>query len=696
MDDMNVDIPEETLPSAGFIFEDVTSVFTEAACDMELGSFVFMDDLTLHDAMGAFEIGEPRLDSGLITEGQNLPPFDPTMPLLPQELCWILDRAFSYEMEWHAGNLLSHTVFTFLYVHHLADLDVDFMPSYVYQDPSRPRELLFVVLKAWVTGLLKCCDLSWRELSKGGVQDAEDWQSEKCDVSLLEGVPVKLALSSLEEASSWLLNTTKFPVLWRNALRARITLRKIILQIMHTDIFASPSQYQDLIDTAREQLAIIRSHPSPVPVASSPVHHVFDPYIARLLKTFVPLRIVPLPAPEETWRSISDLLDGWQELCVLAQVHNLSTWEIVGHLRVWSPQLPPRIPYLRSQAQSTFYDGLLILNKFTFTWMVDRFFYETLGVTYDSLASTIKQHWPFQALPLSRMERMLYKLITPHIRGQWLNPPRRRRHLAKSLLDWHSLYDALIEITTHLRDTGVTKDHLVTQMPNVALVWRLGAIREVIFSGFQLELFAREERPIAYWLVAQVLDEHLSCLDDLLRVVHKDSTAHHELQFQYQLLTALQSMSTAVFVASMSFISFDWSRLRPTFYRRYKWAFRPEYEDIETQPIGHPDICRLMPTCADVLQNELFSPSGEIEMAETILSGLTKFGNSGGWAASWANDRLQFLSCLVDACKGLRALPASVKEIEAFDASSLKWDPTVHPWFPAIAASAERREDQIY
>ncbi|KAG6916901.1 hypothetical protein DXG01_004734 [Tephrocybe rancida] len=55
MDAMFIDIPEEVMPGAGFDFEDVTDVFKDAAAAMDPGSFVFMDDLTLYDAMGAFE-----------------------------------------------------------------------------------------------------------------------------------------------------------------------------------------------------------------------------------------------------------------------------------------------------------------------------------------------------------------------------------------------------------------------------------------------------------------------------------------------------------------------------------------------------------------------------------------------------------------------------------------------------------------
>jgi hypothetical protein len=78
---------------------------------------------------------------------------------------------------------------------------------------------------------------------------------------------------------------------------------------------------------------------------------------------------------------------------------------------------------------------------------------------------------------------------------------------------------------------------------------------------------------VAYWYGVQVLDAHLSCLDDLLKIVPKgtlqidllynlfallilvwrmaDSIARLEIEFQYQLLTALQAILTAVFVVCL-------------------------------------------------------------------------------------------------------------------------------------------------
>lgn len=47
-------------------------------------------------------------------------------------------------------------------------------------------------------------------------------------------------------------------------------------------------------------------------------------------------------------------------------------------------------------------------------------------------------------------------------------------------------------------------------------MYRLSVIREVVLSGFQLSLHTNEERVFAYWYVVQVIEMHLSCIDQLM------------------------------------------------------------------------------------------------------------------------------------------------------------------------------------
>lgn len=45
-----------------------------------------------------YKIGEPRLDSGITLQEERRPPFDPLFQMLPEEVCWIMDRSFACEV----------------------------------------------------------------------------------------------------------------------------------------------------------------------------------------------------------------------------------------------------------------------------------------------------------------------------------------------------------------------------------------------------------------------------------------------------------------------------------------------------------------------------------------------------------------------------------------------------------------------
>ena len=60
----------------------------------------------------------------------------------------------------------------------------------------------------------------------------------------------------------------------------------------------------------------------------------------------------------------------------------------------------------------------------------------------------------------------------------------------------------------------------------MALLWRLSVVREVILSGFQLELYGREEKSFAYWYAVEVIDAHLSCLDNLISIVQEGAHSY--------------------------------------------------------------------------------------------------------------------------------------------------------------------------
>ncbi|KAF7777691.1 hypothetical protein Agabi119p4_3763 [Agaricus bisporus var. burnettii] len=652
----------QDLPGAGFDFRDVRQLFEDAAADMHEQQMLFMDGFSLQDAMAAFEIGEPRLDSGYIAPGDTKVEFNPLALLLPEELCWIIDTALFYEMEWHNGNFMSHSVHTFLYFHHLDYIDPDIVPSYFLNsnDPLRPPELITVVLRAAVAGLLKCCDLTWRELSKGAVQDTEDWQSDKCEVYLLEGTPVRVVISMLEEASVWVSDSPKIPYYWKNHLVWRLQLRKAFLQLLDSNVHR-PLQFQVYLRICQESIENIRSQPLHQPSEGSPARLAFDPYVSRSLNTAVPIRVLHVGSFSETLDALDAFFEGLKEISQMAGVHSVSTWKAVGLLHVWNAKLPIAKPYIRSFTQSAFYNGVLVFDQHSPSWLVDRFFHETIGITWAQFQGYIHHRWVGTSPPpLNTLERDIHKLAISDVKGNWSNQPRRRRQLMKSLIGWHRIYDVLTEMLFDVNVSDLPNNHILLFIPKTVLLWRLSSIREIVLSGFQLEFYSPEEKTFAYWYLTRVFEMELECFENLLAAMPPDTLAYREMIYNQQLTTALQALCASLFIMTIPLLSFNWRRTKPNFFRRYKWAFKPEYEQFVTEPVGQPDLAEFMRVCLGILKNGVTSsPREGIEFAVGLLRDMLTGSNEpvlGAWAQCWIGERREFIEKLISVAEGLFAV----------------------------------------
>ncbi|EIW85641.1 Mak10-domain-containing protein [Coniophora puteana RWD-64-598 SS2] len=653
--------------------------------------------------MGAFEIGEPRFDSGMMSEN---PPaeFRPLMPLFPQEVCWIMDRIFACEMEWHVGYTLSQTIFSCHYVHNLHYIDPEFVDPAAITidlshssdaptprfDESHPPELVTRVLLGSVMALLKCCDLVWRELSKDNIIDTEDWQSEKCDVSMKEGYPVRHILNLLDAGIYWVETYQTSDPTWgdaREALLSRLRFRKLpqlLLQIFDTLLSKSYFSLEPLIASARAELRILRkTHTEPSP--ESPARTAFDPQLARSLNSFIPLHVIEISTQNATWDKMEAWLEGLSEMGLLASTEDISTWEIVGHLQTWVPD-PNRLrPYVRSATISAFSDGVLRIDRDPHKYLLEEWLYERLDTSLGTFQEALSTRWRAAGQPLmSDLQEPLRQLLAAHIKGSWYNGPRRRRHYMKSLVHWHELCVTLQHVSSCIEP--VQGADVVVQVSRLALSYRLSIIREIIFSGFQLELYNAEERVFAYWYAVQVIGANLEVWHAMLVGLgegKQDTKAAQELKWQIGFFRAVQALSSAIFAVTLKQLKSPWERLQLNCARRYKWASVDEYDDSDIAPTGHPDFWGFTRACQAIIQDEAFSPAACVADAKQMTTELSN-GRCGGWAGRWCSDRLQFTRRLIDVCDGLSGLPENMKEAASFDPSYLKWDLAVHPWFPKL------------
>jgi hypothetical protein len=55
----------------------------------------------------------------------------------------------------------------------------------------------------------------------------------------------------------------------------------------------------------------------------------------------------------------------------------------------------------------------------------------------------------------------------------------------------------------------------------------------------------------------------------------------------------------------MPMMSCDWDAMRPTFYRRYKWAYKPEYNRVEAFQVPLPSLYQFIQVCNEVVSMEV-------------------------------------------------------------------------------------------
>ncbi len=54
-------------------------------------------------------------------------------------------------------------------------------------------------------------------------------------------------------------------------------------------------------------------------------------------------------------------------------------------------------------------------------------------------------------------------------------------------------------------------------------------------------------------------------------------------------------------------MSCDWDAMRPNHYRRYKWAYKPEYDGIKAVPIASPNFYKFVRIRESIVRDKVHS-----------------------------------------------------------------------------------------
>ncbi|KAB5595202.1 N-alpha-acetyltransferase 35 [Ceratobasidium theobromae] len=508
---------------------DIKEFIDAATQDLEVGEVLFMPNFSLFDAMSAIEIMDPRMDSALVPPGVTPPevPFtDPNAPLVAEQVCWILDRTMSAEMGWHGGYALSQTLYTSLYMHQIAPTWQDGMvPQYFparRYDPLRPLGLVSIVLQAGLMAIVKTCDMVWRELNKGHVFDMEDFNADKADISLLEGIQIPTVIGQLDKALSWLERWNTTDTVWKHALYNRISLRKHILLAVSAN--ESMGDMGARVADALASYHTIRSGPVPsTPPPSSQLHAAFDPTINRRLI------VIELMSIDDAWKALQSMLQGMLEICHLLESNDVLDMMMLLRLRARLPPSTNRSAYVRSlnaslllntlspQAQRQWRSRGQVVNPKRPA--LELFLSQLVGLPISHIRAV--NDWPggtgSLTLPPGQFEEAIERLLVQHTMSLCANRPRMRRKMSRLLADWHVLWEHAVDMAVLVREDPMLKD--LRRLPLGILHLRLDNVVDWTFAGFETLLYAESEWPMLYWHLVKVLGQQVQTMETLLRLL---------------------------------------------------------------------------------------------------------------------------------------------------------------------------------
>ncbi|KAG8764246.1 hypothetical protein FRC11_011262 [Ceratobasidium sp. 423] len=672
--------------------------------------------------MSAIEIMDPRMDSALVPPGVDPPevPFtDPNAPLSAEEVCWVLDRTMAAEMGWHSGYALSQTLYTSLYMHQIAPVsDHGSLPQYFpawRQDPARPMALVSIVLQAGLMAIVKTCDWVWRELNGGNVFDLEDFNADKADVSLFEGIQIPTVIGELDKALTWLDRWQTVHTTWKYALYHRIALRKHILLSVAAGLGASTiADRAAHVSNALASYHTIQAGPVPgTPPPSSQLHAAFDPTINRRLVVSMPLRVIELMPISDAWKALQGMLEGILETCKALDSADLLDMMMLLRLRARLPPSPNRSAYVRSLNVS------LLMSKLTPStrWRgqgkpvnperpaLQLFLSQLLGLSLDDIRAV--NNWPagIGSLPAppEDLEESAERLLLQYTQCLCHNRPRIRRKISKCLADWHELWEDAIDMAVLVREDPTLRR--LRRLPLGILHMRLENVIDLMFAGFETRLYGEAEWPLLYWHLARILTQQVQTMETLLRLLQEEKEEHSPRTLDYirsqityaKSLRALsQGTLLTLFVRPPKYLDVSALSNPPTanemtsIERRFKWAFGSHSRPTRYLDEARPNLELWMQFASKIqaLQPDEVVQEASKEFKEARVYLLSLLDTSIWKAAGGSCDQLMqaFLTGCVKVCNTqVSALDKSGDpDTDSGKDDSTKWSFEQSSWFPAI------------
>ncbi|KAK9374064.1 Mak10 subunit, NatC N-terminal acetyltransferase-domain-containing protein [Lipomyces chichibuensis] len=549
-DPTNVQRPEAghsniPIPPVAPNYVDITDVFAKEAQKIRPGELAMLETFELVNAINALEIMDLKMDTGLLDMLSRDKEFDTTANRAAKQVLWVMDELFAMEMSWHTGGALSQTVFTCLYIEQAlknfngcissAHFGDDESHEPMSSDADLESVFVHVVLRAFVLGIIKTCDLSRRRLQCNEIMEDEDIVTQTYSLDLMQFVPVSKICSGLTDAINKMkrLKTESSRQHVHDQEKAdllgcidgfivRLELRILMIKALDAADDAPEKQIELLagIGDLIRRLASTISLAESLPVA-------FSIAIQGRLECGMP----PRPKVEMSFgdaiTTLERLINGTRDVL---RIHDYgSLGDITGYFEEFAMRRPTELPYVRCQLFRRSFVHRKIFGKFP---MRDAVIADITDLCCPSpaLFAIDESHPCRQALDLflTRAEVCFENLFSIMCH----NRARLRQRLCGAIMDWDSLQvDSehlessveMLEFSPLLPTVQKSSEEGIRALPLSSWVYfrKLQIMIWIIFMGFELDIYRLEEWPLMLWYgdyILGVMDSHVARIETILEI----------------------------------------------------------------------------------------------------------------------------------------------------------------------------------
>lgn len=493
---------------------DITKKFASAVKTLSPGELVKDDHFTLFESVAALEVMDPKMDSGVLAEGESLDQeYDVSRDLLPEEILGIIDQLLCLEMAWHLGYPLSQTLFTSVYIESLMKprpTNID-EADFIRGSQSREKQPKFLfVLRAYCVGLLKACCFVNELVKEELYYEEEDFVTNTYDRNLLFDIPLASINSLLLKARSDLrLISNEVPKEVSAALELRLELRIAFLRAI--DLASLRRNNPDSLKMPWTQMSGLIEHVKRQHELGKPVPEAFSTKLQRRLASTMPPRPMVQPSFEESYGHFKRLFqDGVDIMDVLKYTEPQS---LLNFVLLFQARKPQPLVYIRTLLQSMICKDMVVLGSYSIRQILDH----DLSIVVLPCAPQIDRAYDMIEVPTdprhqisAQMEIFRQRVAEAYLeifRIFCQNRCRVRRSLCHNIQEWEMLQgdveeiDQLLQNALDERPLAITGADVNFSLPlsSWAYLYKLRQMEWIVQLGFELEIYQTDELAGMYW-----------------------------------------------------------------------------------------------------------------------------------------------------------------------------------------------------